>query len=126
MFGINGWEFVVLAVVGLIVLGPDRLPHYVGDAARLVRKLRGLAQDAQDEVRRELGPEFADLDLNDLDPRRFVTKHLLEIGLDDDERPAPRSRVRLDKPLDTSVDGAPADAPAPDSVPGTGYDGDAT
>lgn len=127
MFGVNGWEFVVLAVVGLIVLGPDRLPKYVGDAARLVRKLRGMAQEAQDEVRRELGPEFADLNLTDLDPRKFVTKHLLEIGLDDDDdkpaaSPSPTPRVRLDKP----VDGAAADTPNATSPPGVSYDGDAT
>lgn len=85
MFGINGYEIVVLAVIGLIVLGPDKLPGYAADAARLIRRLRRMAQDAQDEVRRELGPEFADLDLTDLDPRTFVTKQLFDIGLDGDD-----------------------------------------
>lgn len=89
MFGVNGYEFIVLAVVGLIVLGPDKLPKYIADAAQMIRRVRRMASDAQDEVRRELGPEFADLNLADLDPRKFVSKHLFDIGLDDDDDEPP-------------------------------------
>lgn len=125
MLGINGWEFVVLAIVGLIVLGPDKLPKYVGDLARLVRRMRRMAQDAQDEVRRELGPEFADLDIADLDPRKFVSKHLFDIGLDDDDdeprRDAASSDVRLDK-ADVRLDKSPEHGTVPDRA----YDSDAT
>ncbi|RJK98037.1 sec-independent translocase [Vallicoccus soli] len=96
MFGINGWEIPVLAIIALLVLGPDKLPKFAADAARMIRQVRRMATDARDEVTRDLGPEFRDIDLQDLNPRRFVTKHLLEgdsFGLDDDEpeRPARRS-----------------------------------
>jgi sec-independent protein translocase protein TatB len=94
MFGINGWEFVVLAVIALLVLGPEKLPKFAADAARTVRQLRRMASDARAEVTRELGPEFQDISLQDLNPRTFVSKHLLDdddldLGLgDDDEAPA--------------------------------------
>ena len=77
-------EILGLAVVALIVLGPEKLPRYAADAARMLRQLRKMAQDARTEVTRELGPEFRDLSLNDLNPRSLVRKHLLEpVDLDD-------------------------------------------
>jgi sec-independent protein translocase protein TatB len=100
VLGVNGWEFLVLAVIALVVVGPDKLPRYAADAARFIRQVRNMARQAQDDVREHLGPEFADIDVRDLDPRRFVQKHLLEdddlrFSFDDDPRdddvPAARS-----------------------------------
>ncbi|RKS72467.1 sec-independent protein translocase protein TatB [Motilibacter peucedani] len=88
MFGINGWEFVVLAVVALVVIGPDKLPGFISEAGRMVRQLRRMASEAQADVREHLGPEFADIDLSELNPRAFVQKHLLDDALDDDLRSA--------------------------------------
>ena len=42
-----------------------------------------MVNNAQNDLRNELGPEFADLDVRDLNPRSFVRKHLLD-GMDDD------------------------------------------
>ena len=79
MFGHLGWgELGVLAIVGLFVLGPERLPKYAADAARLLRRLREMATGVTTDLKAELGPEFADLDLRSLHPRRFVAKYLLE------------------------------------------------
>ena len=45
MFGNLGWEEVLLlAVIGLVVFGPDRLPKAAADAARLLRQLRSMAR----------------------------------------------------------------------------------
>ena len=66
MFNIGPMELLVLVVVGLVVLGPDRLPDMARDAARMVKTLRELATGARTQLREELGPEFADLDLPDL------------------------------------------------------------
>jgi sec-independent protein translocase protein TatB len=79
-------EFVALAVIAIIVLGPEKLPRYAADAARLLRNQRRMARDARDEVSRELGPEFSDLSVSDLDPRTMVRKHLLDpLDLDDED-----------------------------------------
>lgn len=86
MLNIGPMEFIVLAVVGLIVLGPERLPTVAKDAARLLRSLREMATGARAQFRDELGPEFADLDLRSLDPRTALTKALFS-----DDEPAPPS-----------------------------------
>ena len=74
MFNIGPWEFVVLAAVALIVLGPDKLPDYARDAARMLRTLRDMATGARQQLREELGPEFADVDLRSLNPRTAVQR----------------------------------------------------
>lgn len=78
MFGIGFGELVVIAVLAVLVFGPDRLPELAQQAGRLARQLRKFATNARDELRSELGPEFADLELSDLDPRAIVRKHIAE------------------------------------------------
>ena len=85
MFNHLGWgEIVVLIVAGLIIFGPDRLPRAAADAARLLRQLRAMAQNATADLKAELGPEMADLDLASLHPRRLVQSALW----DDADTPA--------------------------------------
>jgi sec-independent protein translocase protein TatB len=86
MFGIGPLELVVIAIVAVLVFGPDRLPEFARTAGRLLRQVRQMVTNAQNDLRSELGPEFADLELQDLNPRNFVRKHLLE-GADDDDKP---------------------------------------
>lgn len=75
MFENVGWpEILVVAVLGLFIFGPERLPKVIGDAARMLRTLRRMASDATSDLRDELG---TDLDLRDLHPKTFVRKHLL-------------------------------------------------
>jgi sec-independent protein translocase protein TatB len=84
VFDIGPLEFIALAVIALLVLGPEKLPRYAADAARMLRQLRRMANDARDEVTRELGPEFNDIKMADLNPRTLVRKHLIEpLDLDD-------------------------------------------
>lgn len=83
MFNSLGWpEIAVLLVVALFVVGPERLPGLAGEAGRGLRKLRLFVKGMTDDLKSELGPEFADVDLASLHPRTFVQKHLLS---DDDE-----------------------------------------
>jgi len=115
MFGINGWEFIVLAIIALVVIGPDKLPRFVADGGKMLRQVRKMAREAQSEVREQLGPEFADIDMRDLNPRKFVSKHLLDDSLDDidmdlglnDDDDDPRRRPARPAPA------APAPAAAP-------------
>jgi sec-independent protein translocase protein TatB len=77
MFNIGPLELVVLAFVGIVVLGPERIPGLARDAARLIRALREVATGARTQLRDELGPEFADIDLRSLNPRTAITQALL-------------------------------------------------
>ncbi|CAM3484192.1 sec-independent translocase [Nocardioides dubius] len=95
MFGVGLTEMAVIAVVAVLVFGPDRLPDLARQAGRMARQLRNLANSARDDLRNELGPEYADLELRDLDPRTLVRKHILE-AMDEEEdeaRPTGKSRA---------------------------------
>src|SRR3982751_3008472 len=79
MFGVGLPELAVIAFVAVLVFGPDKLPDFARQGGRMVKTLRSFAHQARDELRDELGPEYADLDLRDLDPRAIVKKHLYDV-----------------------------------------------
>jgi len=109
MFGNLGWEeILVLAVLGLIIFGPDRLPKAAADAARLMRQLRAMARGAANDLRAELGPEMADLDLRSLHPRRFVEDALFG----DDEPKAADAAERQAQPVLAVNEAPPFDSDA--------------
>ena len=72
----NAGEVVLLLVLAIVLFGPEKLPDLARKAARLLHHFRRIANDAQGRLRQELGPEFADLQLSDLNPKAFVAKHL--------------------------------------------------
>lgn len=82
MLGLGWGEVAVLLVLVLFVVGPERLPGLAADAGRTLRSLRKQVQGLTADLKTELGPEFADVDLRSLHPRTFVHKHLFA---DDDE-----------------------------------------
>jgi sec-independent protein translocase protein TatB len=83
-FDVGPLELIALAVIAMLVLGPDKLPRYAADAARVLRQVRRMANAAKAEMSRELGPELQDISMADLNPRSLVRKHLLEpVDLDD-------------------------------------------
>jgi sec-independent protein translocase protein TatB len=96
MFDIGLPEFLVLAVVALFVFGPDKLPDVARQAGKLLRQGRAMLTQAKSQLSDELGPEFADLDLNDLNPRSLVKKHLLD-DLDEDDQPNRPGHRPLDR-----------------------------
>jgi sec-independent protein translocase protein TatB len=89
VFDVGLVEMAVIAFVAILVFGPDRLPDLARQAGRFLKQLRTMANNARDELRTELGPEYADLELRDLDPRNIVRRHIIEAMEDDDDaRPA--------------------------------------
>jgi sec-independent protein translocase protein TatB len=88
MFGVGLPELAVIAFVAVLVFGPEKLPDFARQAGRMMRQVRAFANQARDELREELGPEYADLDLRDLDPRKIVKRHIMEAmnDLDEEER----------------------------------------
>jgi sec-independent protein translocase protein TatB len=78
LLDINGPEFLLLLVLAVILFGPERLPDLARKAARLLRYLRTVAGSAQQQLSKELGPEFENVDFRDLNPKTFVQKHLLD------------------------------------------------
>jgi sec-independent protein translocase protein TatB len=85
---INGGELLILLLVGVIVLGPERLPQYAAQLARFVRQARSFARTARAQMRDELGEDFDDIDWQQLDPRRYDPRRIVRDALlDDDDEP---------------------------------------
>jgi len=113
VFDINGWELVIVVVVALLVIGPERLPEYSAKLAKLVRQLRGLADTAKVQLREQMGPDFDDVDWKQYDPRqydprRIVREALMDDGSDEDAQPeeikAPSSFKHYDPDKPTPYD----------------------
>ena len=82
-FDLSIGKILVLAVIALVIFGPDQLPKMASQAGRTLRELRRMADGATKDLREGLGPEFSDFDVRDLHPGNFVRKHLFD-GLDSD------------------------------------------
>ena len=78
MFDLSLTKLLFLAVIALVVFGPNELPKIAAQAGRALRDLRRIAEGAKADLKEGLGPEFQDFDFEDLNPRRFVQKHLLD------------------------------------------------
>lgn len=116
MFGINGAEFLILLVIAVVVVGPERLPRYAEQLGHGVRRLRHFLGDAKERVQTELGDDAADLDWEALDPRRYDPRRIVREALLDPEPTAPSAGGALATAA-TAVRSAehplPAGAPAP-------------
>ncbi|MFZ2480133.1 MAG: twin-arginine translocase TatA/TatE family subunit, partial [Propioniciclava sp.] len=73
----NMVEIVLLGGLAIIIFGPEKLPELARKAARVLAYLRKISEDARGQLREELGPEFDNFSLADLNPKTLVAKHLL-------------------------------------------------
>jgi sec-independent protein translocase protein TatB len=86
VFDINGWELVILVLAALLVIGPDRLPEYSAKLGKLVRQVRGLADNAKGQLREQMGSEFDDVDWKQYDPRQYDPRRIVREALMDEGR----------------------------------------
>jgi sec-independent protein translocase protein TatB len=77
-FDMGPLEVIALIILAVIVFGPEKLPKVVKDVSTFVRKIRDFSDSAKEDIRKELGPEFRDFEFEDLNPRNFMRKHVLE------------------------------------------------
>ena len=75
-------ELIALLVIGLLVLGPERLPRYAAEAGRFLHTVRTMAARAREDVRSSLEPELRDLGVDRRDLATWFG--------DEDEVPRPR------------------------------------
>ena len=78
-FDIGAGEMIGLAVLAVILVGPERLPRLTQDLAKIVRKLRQYAHSATGELRENLGPGFEDLQPSDLNPKKFIQRQVSQV-----------------------------------------------
>ncbi len=110
MFDINGWELLLLGLLAVLVLGPERLPEYAAKLGRLVRQARTMADRAREQLKDEMGPDFSDVDWKAYDPRQYDPRKIVRDALnapDDDVAPAASvvaagaAATAADKPVST-------------------------
>ena len=131
MFANVGWgEMLLLLVIGLVVLGPERLPGAIRWTTSAIRQARDYLSGATSQLREELGPEFDDLrqplselqKLRGMTPRAALTKHLLDGDdsfLTGEFGDAPIKPQSAQMPTPPPATPLPPDSPAP-------FDADAT
>lgn len=89
MFDIGIGEVLLLAVLGLLVFGPEKLPKAAADAGRWLRQLRQMAASARSDLASSAGVDLTDAkdalrEISDLHPKRIAASLLRE----DDAKPA--------------------------------------
>jgi sec-independent protein translocase protein TatB len=132
MFANVGWgEMLVLVVVGLVVLGPERLPGAIRWTTTALRQARDYLSGMTAQLREDIGPEFDNLreplselqKLRGMTPRAALTKHLFD---GDDslftgkfDQPSTGGRAEPVLPPSATASEPPAAGPAPFDVDAT-------
>ena len=110
MFDLSIPKLLVLTVIALVIFGPNELPKIASQVGRVLRDLRTIAEGASNDLREGLGPEFADFEIEDLNPKRFVQKQLLDdLNADPRAQQQPARQAAANGTLLT-----PAERPPPD------------
>ncbi|GAA4863334.1 sec-independent translocase [Kitasatospora terrestris] len=99
---------MTLAIMAIVIFGPDKLPKLIQDTMGFIRKIRSFADTAKEDIRSELGPQFQDFEFEDLHPKTFVRKQLL--GGNDDPLGFKEIKDGLD--LKSTLNGGSAPAAA--------------
>jgi len=94
MFDIGIGEILLIAVAGLLIFGPDKLPRAAADAAKWVKQIRSMAaqsrQDLADSAGIDLGETVDTVrSLGDLHPRKLARSFLDEDPSGTGTPPAP-------------------------------------
>lgn len=100
MPGINVYEFFILLVLALVLLGPERLPQYAQNLARWARKAREMAEDAKVRFKEETGTDFDDVDWQKYDPRQYDPRRIIREALAEDYDDARAAVQSVQKSVD--------------------------
>ena len=83
MFGLTFEKLLIIGVIAVFLLGPERLPLYAAKLGQLVRSLRDMANGAKSRVKDEMGSEFDEVDWRKLDPRQYDPRRIIREALSD-------------------------------------------
>jgi sec-independent protein translocase protein TatB len=107
VFGVGPFEMLVIAVLALIFIGPERLPKVIGQTLRTIRELRQYASGIQDEFRddfREMRQEMESF-------QRDVSQSMDEMSREVDEVSRDVSQLASDVQSAANEAGAAGQAP---------------
>jgi sec-independent protein translocase protein TatB len=78
VFGLSGEKLLILGLIAVFVLGPDKLPHYAKQLANFIKSLKKMAEGAKGQLQSEIGEE---LDWKQLDPRKYDPRRIIREAL---------------------------------------------
>ncbi|CAM3944565.1 twin-arginine translocase subunit TatB [Micrococcus flavus] len=81
MLGINGSELIILIVIALVVLGPEKLPEYTRSLTQWIRRMRDMAEGAKTQFKEETGTDFDEVDWRKYDPRQYDPRRIIREAL---------------------------------------------
>ncbi len=116
MFDIGFWELVLISIVALVVLGPERLPHAIRSVTKFIGAAKSMANSVKDELSHELKVQelqenlrkAEQMGMKDLSPELQESVDKLKQAAQDVQRPyASSGQVQqADIPADTTADNA--------------------
>lgn len=129
--GLTFDKILVILVIAMFVVGPDRLPVYAKKLGELVRSIKRMSEGAKDRLKEEMGPEYDEVDWRQLDPRQYDPRRIIRDALLEDERETRVAERRAARSTGAAAAGAvvagAAVADAGSSAPaGLAYDEEAT
>lgn len=80
-FGINGAELIILIVLALLILGPEKLPDYARKMTQWIRQMRQMAEGAKNQFKEETGTDFDEIDWRRYDPRQYDPRRIIKEAL---------------------------------------------
>ena len=99
-FGLTFEKLLIIALIAVFILGPEKLPYYASQLARLVKSVRVMINGAKERLRDEMGPEYDDIDWKKLDPRQYDPRRIIREALEDDTGPVVRPpSISLSEPI---------------------------
>jgi|SRR6218665_214651 len=118
MFGMTFEKLLMIGVIAVFLLGPERLPHYAAQLARLVRSLRDMANGARERMKDEMGEDFEEIDWRKLDPRQYDPRRIIREALADADpfsdsgpKPALGRSPSVSDAQDANTDSIPSGVP---------------
>ena len=126
MFGISSGELFFVAIIALIVLGPERLPKATRLAGMWMRRARTQWNSVKDELERELSAEELKRSLQDAQSALRDTEQSIRDSGAEARREFEQMRASVQDAPDTTAEPAAADPMTADAPePGPTRDADA-
>lgn len=112
MFGIGGWEFMIIAVLALMLFGPDKLPQFARTIGRLMRDFKRYQDIMESTLRAEI--YATDPDKVDALKRSKVPGKKADAVAEDGKAAAPASGSGEAPSEEVAASEAPAETQTPE------------
>lgn len=93
MLDVGFFELLVIAVIGLLVVGPEKLPKYIAQGIKTLRNVKDMATKAKDDIVESSGIKDIDLkNISKIDPTNLANK-----VFDEKEETKPQVQKKFDQ-----------------------------